>query len=440
MSTTTRTSRSEQDVGDRQSMHSSPHRGHAVSDASAVGPTPIEPAFVVLIGALAAMGPFSIDLYLPAFGAIAEDLQASPDQVQATLSTYFVGLAAGQLVVGPLSDRFGRRGPLLVGLLLYVLASLGAAVTANITTLAAWRGVQGLGACAGLVGSRAVLRDRFAPGDMARVLSMVMLVMGLAPIVAPLVGAMMHEALGWRALFVALAGYGALVLAAVFVALPETLESPRRSSVAEVARGYLQLFRVRPFISYAVAGSLSQAALFVYIASSSFVFTEVYHLSTTAFAVLFAANASGLILASQLNERALRRVSLSRIIPVVLGVQALASLGIVFAVLTGVGGIVGVAVPLFVSVASLGFGFPNTTAAAMGPVGDRAGLGAALLGTLQYGTAGVATLLAGQLYDGTALPMAGGMAVASLAACAVLLALVPTSSEPRSVCETGQLR
>ncbi|MCB9672892.1 MAG: multidrug effflux MFS transporter [Alphaproteobacteria bacterium] len=400
-----------------------------MSTATTTAPARIEPGFLLLLGALAAMGPASIDLYLPAFGAIATDLHAGPDRVQATLSAYFVGLAAGQLVVGPLSDRLGRRGPMLAGLALYVLASLGCATAGTVGSLTAWRALQAAGACAGLVGSRAVLRDRFPPRDMARALSLVMLVMGIAPIVAPLIGATLHELLGWRALFVLLAAYGATVLAAVGLTLRESLVTPARRSVREVLGGYVQLLGVRPFIAYAVAGSLSQAALFVYVGSSSFVFTGIYGLSGPAYAVLFGVNAAGLIAASQLNERLLRRMALEQLIPATLAVQAAASVAVVAAVASGVGGVAGVAVPLFVAVGSLGFCFPNTTAAAMAPVGDRAGLGAALLGTLQYGTAGVATFLAGRMYDGTAMPMALGMAIASLGSCVALFLLRPGDAD-----------
>lgn len=394
---------------------------------AARAPTRLDPGFLALIGALAAMGPFSIDLYLPAFGAIADDLGARPDQVQSTLSAYFVGLAAGQLVVGPLSDRLGRKAPMVGGLALYVVASLGCAMATSVTALAAWRVVQAAGATGGLVGSRAVLRDRFEPQDMARALSLVMLLMGLAPIVAPLVGATAATALGWRALFLMLAAYGAFVLVAVSWGLDETLARPSHRSFVEVLRGYAGLANLRPFVGYAVAGSLAQAAMFVYIASSSFVFTQVYGLSPTAFAAVFATTAGGFIAASQLNERWLRRTPLERIVPTVVVVQATAALLTLAAAVTGAGGVVGLAVPLFVTVASVGFLFPNTTAAAMGPVGDRAGLAAALLGTIQYGTAGLATFVAGQFYDGTSVPMAAGMAVASVAAGLVLWTLVPTA-------------
>ncbi|MCB9780782.1 MAG: multidrug effflux MFS transporter [Alphaproteobacteria bacterium] len=378
-------------------------------------PTRIPIGLLLLIGALAAIGPFTIDLYLPAFGAIGDDLAARPDAVQRTLSAYFVGLALGQLALGPISDRLGRRGPLLAGLLVYVLASIGCAFAGSIETLTAWRLLQAIGACAGAVTSRAVLRDLFGPRDMARALSLVMLVMGLAPIVAPLAGAALHEWLGWRALFFALSGYGLVALTAVGLGLRETLKAPQRPTPAQVVGRYLGLLRLPAFIGPALAGSLAQAALFVYIASSSFVFTTVYGLEPTGFAVLFGVNAAGLILGSQINERLLRTRSPHDVVPVALLAQGIATAALAAVVLSGAGGLPGVAVPLFFAIACVGFSFPNTTATAMAPVGDRAGLAAALLGTLQFGIAGVATWGVGQLHDGTARPMALAMAAFSLA-------------------------
>lgn len=391
-------------------------------------PTQLPMGLLVLVGALAAMGPFSIDLYLPAFGAIADDLGVGPDRVQVTLSSYFVGLALGQLVVGPLSDRVGRRGPLMVGLVLYTLASLLCAASVSVGWLAVARTAQALGACAALVASRAVLRDRFEPRDMARALSMVMLVMGLAPILAPLVGAAMHEALGWRALFFALSAYGAAVAVAVGFGLEESLAHPVKAPLSAVARGAGEVLRTRAFTAYALAGSLAQASMFAYIGSSSFVFTEVFGLSSTGFAMLFGTNACGLIAASQVNERWLRRRSPEAILPIVMGVQSAATVAVLGVVLTGFGGVVGLAVPLFVAVATLGFTFPNTTAAALAPMGGRAGLASAVLGTMQYGIAGLATFVAAQLHDGTALPMAVAMAGFSVAASGVLALGAPRTA------------
>jgi len=380
---------------------------------------------VLLLGALAAVGPFTIDLYLPAFSAIASDLEATPDQVQSTLSAYFIGLAVGQMFLGPLSDRLGRRSPLLAGLALYTVASMGCMVAPSIEALAALRFLQALGACAGMVASRAVLRDLYSPRDMARALSLIMLVMGIAPIVAPLVGSALAASFGWRLLFGLLAVYGGAIFVAVGLRLDETLAEPRRLSVGRILTTYVDLARLRPFTAYALSGALVQGGLFVYIASSSFVFTEVYGLSSTQFALLFGVNATGLIAASQLNERWLRRSTPQAIVPVVLGTFLVASLLMTAAAVTGLGGVGGVAVPLFVCIFCLGFGFPNTTAAAMEPVGDRAGMAAALLGTVQFGVAGLASYVAGLLFDHTAVPMAACMAVCGVLAVLSLVALLP---------------
>lgn len=381
-----------------------------------------------LLGALAAIGPFSIDLYLPAFPAIQADLGTTPDRVQATLSAYFAGLAIGQIALGPIVDRFGRKAPLIVGLVLYVAASIGCAFAPSIEVLLGLRFVQAVGACSGIVASRAVLRDLYPPRDMARALSFIMLLMGIAPIVAPLLGSGIQVLVGWHALFLFLAVYGAVVLLGTGLGLPETMTTeptPLRPGI--IARNYLGLFAERRYLVFALAGSAAQAGMFVYISSSSFVFMDVYGLGPIQYAMLFGFNAMGLITASQVNERWLRRSTPERIVGIILVVFVLSALAMLLAVVTGLGGVIGVAIPLWVTVACLGFCFPNTTAAAMGPVGNRAGVASALLGTMQYGVAGLASLVAGLLYDGTAWPMA-----ALILGCGVVaLGLLVVSGELR---------
>lgn len=368
--------------------------------------TRIPLGFIVLLGSLAALGPFTIDMYLPAFPALQESFHTTEGLVQSTLSAYFIGLAVGQMVLGPVADRFGRRPPLLVGLVVYILASLACALAPSVEALIVARFFQAVGACAGMVASRAVLRDLYPPRDMARALSLIMLVMGIAPIVAPMAGTFLQETLGWQAIFITLVAYGSLVLLATGFRLPETLGDNRSSlDLGNIVRRYLSLFAEPDFRAYALAGSFAQGGLFVYIASSSFVFTTVYDLTPTQFAVLFGVNAAGLIAASQLNERWLRRSTPQGIVRIVLAVFLVCSGLQVAAVLTGFGGVVGLAIPLWVTIACLGFCFPNTTAAAMADVGDRAGVAAAMLGTVQFGLAGVASYVAGQLFDGTAAPM-----------------------------------
>lgn len=388
--------------------------------------------FLLLMGGLAALGPFSIDMYLPSLPKLVAYFHTDEASVQATLSAYFVGLAVGQLGFGPLIDRVGRRWPLILGLLLYVVASLGCALAPSVEVLTLMRGLQALGACAGMVVSRAVIRDRFSPRDMARVLSLVLLVMGVAPIVAPVVGSFVFEALGWQAIFVMLMVYGAVLAGSVWATLEESL--PERSAsvtVSGVVGGYWALLRLPGFMAYAVAGGVAQAGMFAYIASSSFVFVSVYGLSERQYAMVFGLNAMGLIGASQVNARLLRAYSPERILPWTLGAFLLAGLALVLCVQTGLGGVYGVAGPLLMALASLGFCFPNTTAAAMADVGKRAGMASALLGTLQFTFAGLSSFVAGRAFDGTAGPMAwvilscGVLAVLALGVGAVAGAVGP---------------
>ncbi len=392
----------------------------APAAAGAAAPARIPLGLLFLMGSLAAIGPFSIDTYLPAMPEIARQMGTSADRVQSTLAAYFVGLALGQLVVGPLADRFGRRPPLLVGLAVYVAASVGCSLAPSVEALMVLRALQAFGACAGLVASRAVLRDLYPPRDMARALSLIMLVMGIAPIVAPMVGSALFARFGWPAIFVALAVYGGLTLAATAAFLPETLRGPRAPLRPTAVVGRFAGILADPvFLTWALAGGIAQAAMFVYISSSSFVFIEVHGLAPDRFALLFGANAVGLIAASQVNERLLRRWTAEQVFTVVIGVFALATGLVLAAALTGLGGTWGLALPLGLAIACLGFCFPNSTAAAMGPVGDRAGAAAAVLGTLQYGLAGLAAFVSGQLFDGTARSMA-----ALMFGCAVVAGLV----------------
>lgn len=387
--------------------------------------------FLLLLAGLAALGPFSIDMYLPGFPELAREYGVDAAAVQGTLSFYLLGLSLGQVVYGPLIDRWGRRGPLLGGLVLYALASLAAGWAPDIGWLTAARFVQALGGCAGMVVARAVLRDMFGPRDMARVLSLVLLVMGVAPIVAPLLGSVVIDLWGWRAVFVCLAGYGAAVALGVGLGLEETLRAPSLDlSPARIARTYLGLLRERVFLGYALAGGLAQSGMFAYIAASSFVYIEVFGLSPAQFSLVFGLNAAGLIGGSQVNARLLRGSSPERLLPPVLAVYTAAGLWTAVAALSGLGGVVGVSIGVFVALCSLGFCLPNSTAAAMGPVGDRAGMASALMGTVQFGLAGLSSYLTGRWFDGTALPMAAVIFGSGLLA---LLALRSLVQEPRAL-------
>ncbi|MEZ4316338.1 MAG: multidrug effflux MFS transporter [Myxococcota bacterium] len=385
--------------------------------------------FLVLMGSLAAIGPFSIDMYLPALPAVQAHYATDAASVQSTLSSYFLGLAVGQLAFGPLIDRFGRRPPLLFGMVAYVVASIGCAFAPSIGLLVGLRFFQALGACAGVVVSRAVLRDLYSPRDMARVLSLILLIMGIAPIVAPMVGSAVFGALGWPALFVLLAVYGAGLTVAIARFLPETLATPSEAlDVRALTVQYLGLFRNRAFLGYALSGGIAQAGMFAYIASSSFVFLQTYALTPTQYSMLFGLNATGLIGAAQLNSWLLRTRSPEQVLEWTLPAFLIAGLALVGAAATGVGGVFGVIVPLFVAMATLGFCFPNTTAAAMGAVKDRVGMASALLGMLQFTLAGMGSAISGQAFDGTALPMALTISGCGIVAYAALRFVTPVGA------------
>ena len=379
---------------------------------------------ILLLGAIIALAPMSIDLYLPALPTLQQALGGTAAQGQLTLSVYFLGLAMGQLIYGPVSDRIGRRKPLYFGLALYALAALGCTLATDINSLIALRFLQALGGCAGMVIVRAVVRDLYTPQDMARVLSMLLLVMGVAPILAPLIGSWVFVAFGWQAVFGVLVAYGLACLIMPAKYLPETLARPGEAlEFMRVLKGYGRLLRHRRFMGYALSGGIAQASLFAYIAVSSFVFIDFYALSPTQYGLLFGVNAFGLILGSQINNWMLTRYRAERVLRSAL--IAYSSFGVVLAlvVITGLGGLPGVLIPLWCCIASLGFTFPNSTAAAMAPFGDRAGMAAALLGTLQYGLAAIASGVVASLHDGTALAMALAIAACGLISVIVLRVL-----------------
>ncbi|HEY9897929.1 MAG TPA: multidrug effflux MFS transporter [Pantanalinema sp.] len=364
---------------------------------------------VPLLGALTAIGPMSIDMYLPSLPTIARELGASTASVQLTLALFFVGLALGQLIYGPLSDRVGRKGPLISGLVLYVAASAGCAIAPNITALIAFRMLQALGGCAALVISRAMVRDLYPPREAAQVFSLMTLVMGVAPIVAPLAGGYLMAALGWRAVFGAQVAFGLTLLALAALALSETRDAERRRAepAASLSLDYRVLLSDRRFLGFALSGGAIQAGMFAYISGSPFVFIELFQVPAEAFGWIFGANALGLIGASQVNGLMLRTRAPERILRLTILMPALFGLSLAALVSTKIGGFWGVALPLFGYLAALGFVFPNVTAAALSEHGKRAGLAAAVMGALQFCLAALAGGLVGRLHDATALPMAG---------------------------------
>jgi DHA1 family bicyclomycin/chloramphenicol resistance-like MFS transporter len=375
----------------------------------------------LILGALTAMGPLAIDMYLPSFPTIARELQATPASVQVTAAVYFVGLAVGQALYGPLSDRLGRKIPLYVGLIVFVTASIGCAFAGSVRSLIVLRFVQALGGCAEMVVARAVVRDRFAVSDAIKVLSLLMLVMGLAPILAPLIGGQLLVKFGWRSVFLVLAAYGALGLLVVIGWLPESLPPSRRhvGGVDAILAGFHVLLKDRLYLAYALVGGLTIAAMFAYIAASPFVFIEVFHVAPERYGLFFGTNAFGIITASQINGRLAPRIGPEGVLTRVLPVIMVAGLVLVTSAFTGFGGFAGILVPLFVCVASVGFVMPNTTVLAMDPHARIAGSASALLGTLQFLLGAASGGLASALADGTPRPLAVVIAACGAGAFAI---------------------
>ena len=378
----------------------------------------VQAHLILVLGAVVAIGPLSIDLYLPAFPRLQTDFSTDASSVQFTLAAFFVGIALGQLLYGPISDRFGRRVPLILGLAAYSLASLACAMSESIEVLVFWRFIQAMTGCAGMVIARAVVRDLCTPQEMARVLSLLVLVMGVAPILAPFIGSLVMSWFDWPAMFVLLAAFGALCALLVMVGVPESLDVRRREpalSLGSAMINYRHVLTHRRFMGYALSGGVAQAGMFAYISASSFVFIEGFGLSSSQFAILFGANAFGLILASQVNRAMLERFRAQSVLGYALGTYAVSALLMSIMAVTGVGGVWGVIPPLWLCLACLGFTFPNSTAAAMAPFGDRAGTASAMMGTMQFAIAGVVSAGVGHFGGHGAVPMAVVMTVCATA-------------------------
>ncbi|MBK8797965.1 MAG: Bcr/CflA family multidrug efflux MFS transporter [Anaerolineales bacterium] len=372
----------------------------------------------LILGVLAAFGPLSIDTYLPALPTIAEEFGTTTAAVQQTLSAFFIGLSLGQLFYGPISDRVGRRGPLLFGCAMYTVVSLGCAFAPSVAGLMGLRFLQALGSSAGVVIGRSVVRDRFDERESARMYSFLVLVMGVAPITAPLIGGQLLVAFGWRAIFFVLAAFGLLCLLMVWFGLEESLPEARRTreGLGHALRGYGALLADRRYMGFALAGGLASAAMFAYISGSAFVFIELNGVSPDRFGFFFGANAFGLIAASQLNRWLLARYTSTRLLTAALSVTATAALLLFATTWAGMGGFPLLLALLFITIASTGMVGPNATALAMAPYGRRAGSASALLGATQFMAGAVAGALVGVLANGTALPMTGVIALCGVSA------------------------
>ncbi|MBF0688834.1 MAG: multidrug effflux MFS transporter [Cellulomonas sp.] len=376
---------------------------------------------VLLLGTMCALPAISTDIYLPSLPDVARDLGTSAAAVQLTMTGMLIGGAVGQLVIGPLSDRFGRRTPVLVGVALHVVVSLLCAIAPAIVPLVALRVAQGFFNASATVVAMALIRDRFTGSDASRLMSRLMLVIGVAPLFAPSLGGLIAGQWGWRAVFVVLAAFGVVLWFVVLLRMPETLPPERRrdGGVRTALSGYRHLLRDRHFVALAVLPGLAMAVLMTYVVASPFVLRVGYGLSEHQFALLFAANGVGLVLGAQVNAALVRRVAPIRILRVAVVLTVLLTGVLLVLALTGFGGLWGLLVVLWLVLALVNFAPPNATAIALGRHGAIAGTAAAFIGALQAGTGGVVANLSGVLGGG-----AVAMAVVMLAAATVGLTVL----------------
>ncbi len=379
---------------------------------------------MVLLGVLTAFAPLSIDMYLPALPALETYFKASEGAVQLTLAAFIVGFSLGQTIYGPLADRFGRKPPLYIGMVVYTLTSGACAFAASVNALTALRLLQSLGACAGSVISRAMVRDLFPPAETRRVYSALILVMGVSPLVAPLFGAYMLVWFSWKAIFLSVMIVGAVATVAMFFRLPETLPSARPLSFGYIFGTYRDLLKDRFFLGATLATGFSSAGMFAYIAGSPFVFINLFGVSPDHFSWFFGLNAAAVVIGAQVNGRMLHGHAPERVMRAAAMVQAIAGTLLVIAYFTTPKSLASIALPLFLYLCTIGFVFPNAVALALADHGHVAGMASALLGTIQFSMAAVAILVLGVIDSTSAFPMSVMICFCGVMGVAMHLALI----------------
>lgn len=380
----------------------------------------------LILGILSAVGPFAIDMYLPALPSIAADLGATEAAVQLTLTAYFLAFGIAQLVYGPMADALGRKTPMLLGLTIFALGTCGAAFAGSIEALTAWRFVQGLGGACLMVVPRAVIRDRYTGTEATKLMAMIMLVISVSPMLAPLAGAGIIAVADWRMIFGVLLITAALSMALLILALPETLapEARQKTRLAPMLAGAKRLLTDHIFMALTFVGGFGMASFFVFIASASFVYTSQFGLSPTGFSIAFAVNAVGFFGASQAAAPLGARLGIGRLVRI--GVTGFAVMTSALAVVALMGGasFPVILIGLMVSNAFLGLVIPTTMVLALDDHGDIAGIASSLGGTLQMLAGGLMITLTGPFFDGTALPMLLAIALCGLIAAGLCWAVL----------------
>ncbi|WP_145048417.1 multidrug effflux MFS transporter [Paenibacillus xylanexedens] len=384
----------------------------------------------LILGTLSAFGPLSLDMYLPALPTLAADFESSTSYAQLSLTACMVGLALGQLLAGPLSDVRGRRTPLIAGLLLYTIASILCLVSPTMGSFVVLRFIQGVAGAAGIVISRAVVRDVYDGPELTRFFSLLMLINGVAPIAAPIIGGLLLEYTSWRGVFILLSLIGVLTLLAVIFGLGETLPADRRSSggLKQTLVTFRQIASNRLFMGYALTQGFVGAGMFAYISGSPFVLQKIYGISPQMFSLCFAINGLGIILASQIAGRLAGKVSESRLLIAGLIVAALGGTSLFIAILAG-GNLISILIPLFLVVSSVGLVNTASFALAMANQSKSAGSASALIGVMTFMFGGIVAPLVGLGGEGTAVPMGIVILCADLGAVLIYLMMVRKTSK-----------
>jgi len=377
---------------------------------------------ILILGVLIAIPPFSIDMYLPGFSSIAEDLGTTVSKVSLSLSSFIVGISVGQLFYGPLLDRFGRKKPLFVGMSVYVIMSIACTLTRSLEVLIIFRFIQALGACACTVASISMVRDLFPVNEIARVFSFLILVLGVSPLLAPALGGYISTALGWQYVFIILTLIAVLMMGVVYWRLPESKEPDEEYSLRmlPVLKNYAEVFKNPHFSTFAFTRAIAFAGLFAYISSSPYIFMQLFELSEKAYGWIFALLASGVISSTQVNRGLLKRYSSQWLIQRALLVQLFTGFCLVALSVMGMLNLVSIIILIFIFLSSLGFILPNASALSLAPFTKNTGSASSLMGALQMGCGALASFILSMIKNDSTIPMTLTMAFCAMLASFIL--------------------